>query len=91
MTTKNEAATSGSSQNETTSTSDSKPARLLLTEKEVAERQGRAVKTLQNQRVHGAGIPFLKLGRTVRYRLADIEAWEAACTRRSTSDRGLSR
>ena len=62
--------------------------RLFLTEVEVAERQGRSVKTLQNQRVNGDGIPFLKLGRTVRYRLADVEAWENACARKSTSDKG---
>lgn len=60
----------------------------LLTEQQVAERQGRAVKTLQNQRVSGDGIPFVKLGRSVRYRLSDVEAWEAARVRTSTSDIG---
>lgn len=60
----------------------------LLTELQVAERQGRAVKTLQNQRVTGDGIPFVKLGRSVRYRLSDVEAWEAARVRTSTSDTG---
>ena len=54
----------------------------------MAERQGRAVKTLQNQRVTGDGIPFVKLGRSVRYRLSDVEAWEAARVRTSTSDTG---
>ena len=63
----------------------------LLTEQQVAERQGRAVKTLQNQRVTGDGIPFVKLGRSVRYRLSDVEAWEAARVRTSTSDIGGSR
>ncbi len=60
----------------------------LLTELQVAERQGRAVKTLQNQRVSGDGIPFVKLGRSVRYRLSDVKAWEAARVRTSTSDTG---
>ncbi len=60
----------------------------LLNEHEVAKRQGRAVKTLQNQRVTGDGIPFVKLGRSVRYRLSDVMAWEAARVRTSTSDTG---
>lgn len=60
----------------------------LLTEIQVAERQGRAVKTLRNQRVTGDGIPFLKLGRTVRYRLSDVIAWEEARICGSTSDKG---
>ncbi|MGO4524972.1 helix-turn-helix transcriptional regulator [Microvirga sp. 2MCAF35] len=57
----------------------------FLTEKEVAHRQGRSVKTLQNQRVSGGGIPFLKLGGAVRYRLSDVIAWEESCFFLSTS------
>ncbi len=64
---------------------------VLLSEKAVSERQGRAVKTLRNQRVTGEGIPFLKLGRIVRYRLSDVIAWEQARLRNSTSDVGGSR
>lgn len=60
----------------------------LLDETAVAQRQGRSVKTLRNQRVAGDGIPFLKLGRLVRYRLSDVVAWETACLRSSTSDQG---
>ncbi|MBC6718680.1 helix-turn-helix domain-containing protein [Aurantimonas sp. DM33-3] len=58
----------------------------MMTEQEVADRQKRSIKTLQNQRVTGFGIPFLKLGRCVRYRLADVEAWEEAQRRQSTSE-----
>ena len=61
------------------------PQDRLMTEKDVALRQGRSVKTLQNQRVTGGGIPFLKLGRSVRYRLTDVIAWEEANLRTSTS------
>lgn len=64
------------------------PDSRLLREEDVARRQGRSVKTLQNQRVTGGGIPFLKLGRSVRYRLADVVAWETAHLRRSTSEGG---
>lgn len=60
----------------------------FLTEHELAARQKRAVKTLRNARVNGDGIPFVKFGRAVRYRLSDIEAWEQAHLRTSTSDRG---
>jgi predicted DNA-binding transcriptional regulator AlpA len=60
----------------------------LLTEKEVAARQGRSVKTLQNQRLTGEGIPYLKLGRSVRYRLSDVLAWEEAGLCLSTSSEG---
>lgn len=67
------------------------PNECLLDETAVAMRQGRAVKTLRNQRVTGDGIPYLKLGRTVRYRLSDVIAWEQSCLRRSTSDEGPSR
>ena len=58
----------------------------LLTEQQVADRQRRSVKTLRNQRVTGGGIPFLKLGRTVRYRLSDVLAWETARLVSSTSE-----
>lgn len=61
---------------------------VLLKEEEVARFQGRLVRTLQNQRVLGGGIPFLKLGRSVRYRLSDVIAWEGARRVMSTSEGG---
>lgn len=67
------------------------PAETFLTEYQVAARHGVSVKTLRNQRLRGGTetIPFIKLGaRLVRYRLTDIEAWEKAHLRRSTSDVG---
>lgn len=60
----------------------------LLTEQQVAWRQARSVRTLQNQRVLGGGIPYLKLGRAVRYRLSDVVAWEEARRFSSTSEEG---
>ncbi len=60
----------------------------FFTESELATRQQRSVKTLRNDRLRGGGIPFVKLGRLVRYRLSDIEMWEKANLRRSTSDVG---
>jgi hypothetical protein len=59
---------------------------LFLTEQQVADRQGRSVRTLQAERLKGGGIPYIKFGRIVRYRLADIVAFEEAHLLRSTSD-----
>ena len=43
--------------------------------------------TLQQQRISGGGIPFVKLGNRIRYRREDIDAWlSAARSRASTSD-----
>ncbi len=58
----------------------------LMTEQQVADRQQRSAKTLRNQRVKGGGIPYLRLGGSVRYRLSDVIAWEQAGLRQSTSD-----
>ncbi len=61
---------------------------VLLTEQRVAQLLQVTVKTLQAWRVRGGGPPFVKVGRCVRYRLEDVEAYVAASTRRSTSDPG---
>jgi predicted DNA-binding transcriptional regulator AlpA len=45
-----------------------------LTEKEVAALTGRALQTLRNDRHRGQGFPYIKYGRSVRYRLSDILA-----------------
>lgn len=52
----------------------------LLNETEVAEMIGRAVQTLRNDRHYGRGLPYIKFGRTVRYRLSDINAYLDANT-----------
>ncbi len=39
----------------------------FITEHEVAEITGRAVKTLRDDRFKGKGFPYVKLGRSVRY------------------------
>lgn len=58
---------------------------VFLTEQQLALRQQRSVKTLRNQRVIGGGVPFVKMGRSVRYRLADVIEWERMRTTASTS------
>ena len=59
---------------------------LLLTEQQLAERWAISVKTLQNRRVSGGFVPYIKLSRTVRYRLSDVLAWEGANLRNNTSE-----
>ncbi len=52
---------------------------VFLTEAELAARWGLAPATLANRRWRRQGPPFVKLnGRTVRYRLSDVLAAEAA-------------
>ena len=48
---------------------------VLLTEKEVQEVYKINVKTLQRERCNGSGIPYVKLGRRVRYKISDINAY----------------
>jgi hypothetical protein len=62
---------------------------VLLDEHDVANRLKISVKTLRNKRVSDPGfLPFCKLGRSVRYRHADVEALVEASLRKSTSDQG---
>ena len=60
---------------------------IFLTEKQLASRHQLSVKTLRNARVTGSYIRFVRLGRTVRYRLTDVVAYEEANLVGSTSDR----
>jgi excisionase family DNA binding protein len=50
----------------------------LLTPEDVSEMLRVPVKTLYRWRHHGVGPPALKVGRHLRYRLADVEEYLAA-------------
>ena len=66
----------------------------LLTPREAAEYRKASPSTLAKERCKGDGPPFVKMGRSVRYRRADLDEWIAANIRRSTSDtpeRGIRR
>ena len=54
------------------------PRRLLLTPKEVAELIARAEQSLANDRCARRGLPYVKIGRSVRYKLADVLSYAAA-------------
>lgn len=56
--------------------------KTLLTENEAAAFLDTTAGTLQVWRSTGRyGIPFVKIGRSVRYKRADLEAWIASRTR----------
>ena len=58
----------------------------LLEEEAAAPLIGWSVSTLQKKRVAGDGPPYVKLGRSVRYRPEDLEAYVAARVVGSTSE-----
>lgn len=53
--------------------------------KGAADYLGMSVSFLNTRRVKGGGPVFLKKGRRVEYRKADLDSWEESCRRTSTS------
>ena len=53
---------------------------VLLTEKEVQEYYKININTLQRNRSEGFGLPYVKIGRLVRYKVSDIEKYLDANT-----------
>jgi predicted DNA-binding transcriptional regulator AlpA len=62
------------------------PLEPLFDDVQVAKLTGRKVPTLQKDRVAGTGPRFVKMGRLVRYRPSDVQAWLAERVRQSTSE-----
>jgi excisionase family DNA binding protein len=58
----------------------------LLTQREAALSLRLSERTLERLRVSGGGPRFLKAGKVVRYREADLQAWIEARVRGSTSE-----
>jgi predicted DNA-binding transcriptional regulator AlpA len=54
-----------------------------------AERTKLSVSMLEKLRVYGGGPPYLKIGRSVRYRVADLDTWLAARLVQNTSERAV--
>lgn len=46
-----------------------------LTEQEVSARTGLSLSTLRAHRFKRTGLPYVKIGRSVRYRVYDLEAF----------------
>jgi predicted DNA-binding transcriptional regulator AlpA len=57
----------------------------FLDERQVADLLCQSVRTIQKWRVTGAGPGFYKLGRSVRYRHAEVIAWAEARRKAHTS------
>lgn len=57
----------------------------LLSRAEVAETFGMSRRFLEVSAVKGNGPPMVKIGRSVRYRVADLRTWIEARTVQSTS------
>jgi excisionase family DNA binding protein len=57
----------------------------LLTSEEVAEITGLSIETLAQWRSQKRGIPYLKIGRAVRYDPAEVQSYLEGC-RVSVSD-----
>jgi hypothetical protein len=62
------------------------PALIRLSPNDTALITGLAPKTLEGMRVEGRGPAFMKLGRRVQYRLADVIAFMAANTFTTTRE-----
>ena len=60
----------------------------LLKESEMCGLVQKSEKWAQAARLHGTGPRFVKLGRSVRYRAADVLEWIEQNIRTSTSDNG---
>lgn len=60
----------------------------LLTQSDAAKLLRLSERTLERLRVAGGGPKFVKAGRSVRYREADLEAWISARVVSNTSQIG---
>lgn len=61
-----------------------------MSNREAADYLGLKAATLNKWRCHGGGPPFMKVGRLIRYRRADLDAYLLSRIRLSTSDNGAS-
>lgn len=59
---------------------------FLMSPQQVAEVGVKTVNTLMSDRYEGRGLPFVKIGRSVRYRKQDVIAYINAHTFRSTKE-----
>lgn len=61
----------------------------LIDEREVARAQRRSVAAVRNDRLRHKGVPFVKIGRSVRYRRSDLQKYIASLPAQfSTADEG---
>lgn len=58
----------------------------LLNQSKAAKILGTTEKFLEARRTRGGGIPFIRVGRLVRYRKSDVDAWLESRRVHSTSE-----
>lgn len=58
----------------------------LINQRDLARWLGKSEAWAERSRWDGSGPPFVKIGRSVMYRVEDVEAWLAGRTRNSTSE-----
>jgi predicted DNA-binding transcriptional regulator AlpA len=63
------------------------PSERLLIPKEAADFLRHSLSWLAKSRMQGDGPPFVKIGRSIRYRETDLVHWMKARLRLSTSER----
>jgi len=47
----------------------------ILNQRQYCELTGKADSTAEQDRLYGRGAPFIRMGRSIRYRLDDVVAW----------------
>jgi hypothetical protein len=57
----------------------------LISQRQLKEITGEADSTIEQRRLKGTGIPFIRLGRSVRYRLDDVVAYLDGLPRYTTT------
>jgi hypothetical protein len=60
----------------------------LLNQREAADALRLSERTLERYRVSGEGPPFVRAGKRIMYRLADLDSWVRDRVVTSTSDTG---
>ena len=60
----------------------------LINQAELAKLLDKSEAWTERSRWDGSGPPFVKIGKSVMYRVTDVEEWLAGRTRTSTSDHG---
>lgn len=63
----------------------------LLTQRQASEMLALSERTIERLRVSGLGPKFVRCGRSIRYRVADLEAWIASLVVGSTSEASADR
>jgi predicted DNA-binding transcriptional regulator AlpA len=58
----------------------------LLTQRQCAEALALSERTLERFRVSGVGPKFVRMGKSIRYRLSDVDAWIASRVVGSTAE-----